>query len=445
MALVALVLTVSLFPFQTIAAPLEAAAGKPEIVASPEPDWPQWRGPRRDGICLETNLLQSWPEGGPKLLWKSSGLGHGYSAPIITGGRIYLAGDVGDDLLLFALDCEGQALWTATNGSAWRNPFPGARASCTYADGRIVHLNAHARVACLDAISGKELWTVDLRARFGSQKTTWATTECVLVDGKHVIVTAGGTKALMAALDLATGRTIWTTPPLTLGTSPSAAHQRVGEPSGETDPPSYVSPILLTFGARRFIVGCSQRHLFGVDAVSGQLLWTRPLVTRHQVIAMTPVLVGSAIFVTAPNTDDARLYRCKASTAHVEVEPAWQTKLDTCHGGVVAVGEALYGSWYDNGKGWACLDANTGEVRFESGALAKGSVLYADDRLYVLSERGEAALLRPTESAFEIEGKFQLVTQRKNDVWTHPVILNGRLYLRYHETLFCYDIRATTN
>lgn len=423
--------------------PGKNTAEKAELVASPEPGWPQWRGPRRDGICTETGLLQSWPEGGPRLLWKTPGLGQGYSAPIITGGRIYLAGDVGENLLIFALDQEGRRLWTATNGAAWKNPFPGARASCTYAGGRILHLNAHARVACYDAESGHELWAVDLQERFGSRKITWATSECVLVDGAHVIVTAGGTKALMAALDLKTGATVWTTPPLALGPSPSPSQQRVSKPAGEMDPPSYASPILFTLGGRRHIVGCSQQHVFGVDAASGQLLWTRPLQTRYLVVAMTPVLVDDAVFMTAPDSDDGRLYRLRNSTRGVDIEEVWGTKLDTCHGGVVLLGDALYGSWYRAGKGWVCLDAATGKVRFESDELAKGSVLYADHRLYVLSEEGEMALLRPTQSAFEFKGRFRLVPERASDAWTHPVILDGRLYLRYHDTLSCYDIRSS--
>jgi outer membrane protein assembly factor BamB len=376
------------------------------------------------------------------VIWKSSGVGKGYSAPIIVDGRIFLAGDVAEHLVLFALGDDGRQLWTATNGASWKTPYPGARASCTYADGRIVHMNAHARVGCYDAKSGREYWAVDLRERFGSRGITWATSECVLVDGSRVIVTAGGTNALMAALDLKTGGTVWKTPPLALGPSQSPSQLRVSEPAGEVDPPSYSSPILVELGRWRQIVGCSQRHVIGVDATSGALLWTRPLKTKYLVVAMTPVLVGDGVFVTAPDTQDGRLHLLKDAPNGVEIQEVWQTKLDTCHGGVVLVGDALYGSWYPSGKGWACLDAKTGGVRFETKELAKGSILYADQRLYILSEEGEMALIRPTASAFEFEGRFRLVPERKNDVWTHPVILAGRMYLRYHDTLWCYDVRA---
>jgi outer membrane protein assembly factor BamB len=302
-------------------------------------------------------------------------------------------------------------------------------------------MNAHARVACFAAETGRELWAVDLRERFGSRKTTWATSECLLVDGQRVFVIVGGTAALMAALDLQTGEPQWVTPALALGRSPSPSQQRASEPPGEVDPPSYASPILFSLGGRRHLVGCSQRHVFGVDADSGQLLWTRPLVTRHLVVAMTPVLVGDGVFVTAPHTEDSRLYRIKDNAGKVDVEEVWSTDLDTCHGGVVLVGDALYGSWYSK-RGWACLDAGTGKLRYETRTLAKGSVLYADNRLYVLSEEGEMALLRPTATAFEFAGQFRLVPERKSDVWTHPVIHDGRLYLRYHDRLSCYDVHA---
>lgn len=412
------------------------------LVTSSEPGWPQWRGPRRDGICDETGLLLNWPEGGPRLLWKTNGLGGGYSAPILTGGRLFLAGDVGEELRIFALDFLGRRLWQATNGEFWKEPFPGSRASCTVHGGRLFHLNAHGRLACLDPATGREHWAVNVLERFGGKNITWALSECLLVDGPRVIVTPGGEKALMAALDVRTGETVWTTEPLRGGASPSAAHQRVEDPAGVADNASYSSPILFTQDGRRQLVSCSLRHVFGVDAETGKLLWTHPMRTRHQVIAMAPVLVNGGVFVTAPDTPDAALLRIRFEGDGVVVEQPWITRLDTCHGGVVVKDGALYGSWYRARKGWACVDGATGEVRYETDAIAKGSVLYADGRLYCLAEDGEMCLVKPTASGFEFNGRFRLVPERKSDVWTHPVIHEGRLYLRYHETLFCYDVQA---
>ncbi len=422
---------------------LEAASASrsARLIPSPESGWPQWRGPRRDGLCDETGLLPEWPADGPKRLWRTGELGRGYSAPIVTHGRIYLAGDVGDELHLFALDLEGRVVWRAKNGAAWRTPYPGARAICTYDEGRLYHENAHGRVACFDATTGAERWAVDLFDRFGGKNLTWAMSECLVVDGPRVIVTPGGTQALMAALDKQTGATLWTTEPLRLGQSDPPAHVRVAEPPGEADSASYASPILCEIGGRRQLVGCSLRHVFGVDADTGRLLWSRPIRTKYGVIAATPVLVGDAVFVTAPDTEDGGLYRLRVAAGRVEPEQLWTTKLDTCHGGVVFVDGALYGSWYRRDKGWACLDAGTGQIRYQTSDLAMGSVLYADGRLYCLSQEGEMALIQPGAGSFEFKGRFRLVPDRTSDAWTHPVICDRRLYLRYHEDLFCFDVR----
>jgi len=423
-------------------AALSSTAAPARLIASPEPGWPQWRGPRRDGICDETGLLTRWPEGGPRLLWTASGLGRGYSAPIITGGRIYLAGDVVDQLRIFALDFHGRLLWQATNGQAWKGPYPGARASCTFSQGRLYHLNAHGRLACLDANTGAELWAVNVLERFAGQNITWALSENVLVDGPHVLVTAGGANGLMAALDKRTGATVWATEPLRLGPSTDPAHQRVAEPAGEVDSASYASPILFSLAGRRYVVSCSLRHVFGVDPDQGRLLWTWPMPTRYQVIALTPVLVDDAVFVTAPDCEATGLYRIQPQTTGVRIDRLWSGGMDTCHGGVVLLDGRLYGSWYRTHKGWACVDARSGAVLYHFKDLAMGSVLGAQGQLYCLSQEGEMALITPTEAGLQFAGRFRLVPRRVNDAWTHPVIHDGRLYLRYHDTLYCYDIRA---
>ncbi len=414
------------------------------LIASPEPGWPQFRGPRRDGICDETGLLKSWPSSGPKLLWQTNGLGHGYSAPIITHDRMYLAGETNKELRIFCLDLRGRKVWESPNGRAWDGPYPGARASCTYSERQIYHMNGHGRIGCFDAATGKELWAANMLDRFGGKAPTWGIGENLLVDGKMVMVTPGGTRALMAALDKRTGATIWSTEPLRLGVAPGAAHERLGRLEGEIDNCGYGSPLLFSLGDRRMIVTCSQRHVFGVDADTGQLLWTRPFPTRYFVIAATPVLVGDAVFVTAPDTEDGgKLFRLERKDGNISVQTVWTTSLDTCHGGVVSIRDALYGSLYRRGKGWACVDASNGAVRYQLKDMEMGSILWADERLYGLSQDGEIALLKPTADRFEVTGRFRLVSGRRNDVWTQPVILNRKLYLRDHDNLFCFDVEET--
>jgi outer membrane protein assembly factor BamB len=164
--------------------------------------------------------------------------------------------------------------------------------------------------------------------------------------------------------------------------------------------------------------------------------------TRFSVIATTPVMVDNRVFVTAPDGEGGKLFRLKSDGERVQVDELWRASLDSCQGGVVHVDGALYGGMYHERKQWVSLDVRTGAVRFQLNDFAKGSLIYADKRLYCLSEEGEVALLNPGAKGFEVAGRFRLVPGRKSDAWTHPVIANGRLYLRYHETLFCYDVRV---
>jgi len=181
---VAIVLLVVSNEISTSALAGEASANEPDgMIASPEPDWPQWRGRRRDGISVETGLLPSWPAGGPKLVWKKDKLGTGWSSPIIVRDRLFITGDVGDKLMVFALDLDGNLKWQTANGEAWTGSFPGARATCVYSEGRLYHMNAHGRVVCLDAQSGREEWAVDVLERFQGRNITWALSEGLVAEG----------------------------------------------------------------------------------------------------------------------------------------------------------------------------------------------------------------------------------------------------------------------
>jgi len=398
------------------------------LISSPEPDWPQWRGPRRDGISDEKGLLSSWPEGGPKLLWKIDGLGKGWSCPIIVGQRLYITGDVGNDLVIFALNRSGEVQWKVMNGRSWKNPYPGARACCVFSEGRLYNMNAHGRVVCLDAASGKELWAVNILERFDAKNITWALSECLLVDGRNLIVTPGGKKALMAALDKQTGRTVWTT-----------------EPLGD-DRTSHSSPILLRYAGRRLITSCSSAHGFGVDADTGKLLWTVPLKNPHGVNASTPIYGSGNVYYVTPYAEMGRAYRLVTDGQAVNAEHIWTSGLDTVTGAAVLVGSAtgngtLFAAGYRESKWWFAVDWLTGETKYELKDFTTGAAIYADGRLYCLDEKGSVGLLKPGPDRLEIAGRFALVAGKVRDAWTHPVLHDGRLYLRYHDTLFCYDVK----
>jgi outer membrane protein assembly factor BamB len=276
-------------------------------------------------------------------------------------------------------------------------------------------------VACLDAATGDPLWAVDVLDRFQGQNVTWAMSECLLVDGPRLIVTPGGEKALMAALDKDTGATVWTTEPIP------------GEHA------THCAPLLFRHALRRIIASCSSQHGFAVDAQSGKLLWTVPLRSPYGVNVATPVYGAGRIFFTTPYFHGA-CYQLRPGDNGPQPTEAWTTTLDTCTGTLVYLGGRLYGSGYRKHKSWLSLDWQSGRVDCEFKGLTTGAAVYADSRLYCLAEDGRAALLKPAAERFEVAGQFRLTPQRVYDAWAHPVLLHGRLYLRYHENLWCYDV-----
>jgi len=402
-------------------AALVAEPGAQGLIASPEPDWPQWRGPRRDGISDEKGLLAEWPEDGPKLLWRVGGLGKGWSSPIVVNGTLYVTGELDDQLVLFALDLQGAPRWQNSNGRAWKGPYPGARATCAYAEGRIYLMNAYGRTACFDATTGAEIWAVDVLDRFQARNITWALSECLLVDGPRVIVTPGGEKGLVAALDRHTGRTLWTTPPI------------------DDERTSHSSPILFQYAGRRIIANCSASYGFGVDADTGELLWTVPLRNRFGTNVATPVYHAGSIFYVTPFTDLGRRFHLQPGPSGIAAEHVWTSPIDTVTGGAVLVGDTLFAAGYRRSKWWFAIDWETGETKHELKDFTTGAALYADGRLYVLDERGEVGLLAPGSEGLEVAGRFRLIEDRVRDAWAHPVLHAGRLYLRYHDSLWCYD------
>jgi outer membrane protein assembly factor BamB len=406
----------------TVWAKPSTGGAKSKLIKSAEPGWSQWRGPRRDGVSDETGLLATWPEGGPKVLWTAGGLGKGWSSPVFSKDAIYITGDVGDELYVFALTLDGKPKWKTAAGKAWKKPFGGARAACTYDDGRVFVFNAHARLACLSAEDGKELWTVDTAAKYGAARKIFGYSESPLIDGDGVIVTPGGKKGLMIRLDKKTGKELWVTKPVPQETA------------------NYCSTILAELGGKRQIITCGSRHAFGVDARGGKVLWAFRHGIKKSMSAAIPVLFGDLMFISNSSRAKGFSYCLRIDTAGGKATKVWDSKFDNTHGSVVTVDGKIYGSSRRNMPGWACLDFVSGKVEYATKNLPLGSSIYADGHLYCLAQSGKMALMKPTEKGFQLAGWFNLVKDKK-DAWTHPVIRDGRLYLRYGENLYCYDIR----
>jgi len=403
-----------------------SADAAPKLIGSPEADWPQWRGPLRDSISSETGLLNAWPEGGPKQLWKTTGMGKGWCSPIVAGGKIYIVGDVGAELRIFALGLDGTIEWQVTNGKAWKKLFPGGRGACCYSGGKIYQMNGYGRLVCLDASNGKELWTVDILKRFDAKQPFFGASECLLVDGNNVIVTPAGKKAIIAALDKKTGQTVW------------AGKAR----DEETETAGYSSPILVNWGGKRILIASTSFRTFAADAGGGKVLWTARLPLTKNACSTIPVLCGDSIFVTSTSVKEQSASMLRISATADKVSKTWTQPLRTTCGSSLQVGGNLYIAGARGLKGFLCIDAKTGKVKAKLPEPTDASMLWADGKLFVLSATGQAMLLKTTGEGFKTLGSFPIVQGKKKDAWTHPVLLDGKLYLRYHDTLFCYDVKG---
>src|SRR6185295_19395388 len=339
-------------------------------IASPEKVWPQWRGPRRDGIVTESGLLQTWPESGPKQLWKIDGLGVGWSSPIIVGDSIFITGDVAGEVQILCLDLNGQTKWKKTNGAAWKANYPGSRATCAYSEGLIYHMNAHGRIAALDAKSGDEAWHIDsILQQFDSKNIMWGLSECLLIDGPKLYVTPGGPKTLMVALDKKTGKMIWTSDSI----------------PGESA--AYASPLLVSMSGKRVIIGSASHHGFGIDAENGKILWQVPVRNNWGATCFEPVYSDNGVFYGAPDGTLGVKYSIDFS-ADPAAKEAWRTIVDPLTGGGIFRDGLLYINGCKKSRALHCIDWKTGASKYElklstpTNSHATCALLWADNRLY---------------------------------------------------------------
>ncbi len=388
-------------------------------------DWPQFHGPRRDNKSDETGLLSSWPEDGPPLVWTARGLGHGFASVAMADGRLYTAGNLHDQTVITALDLEGNVLWQRENGPAWVKSVPGARGTPTLDGDRLYHESPLGDVVCLQARTGRPVWSRNILEAFGSENITWALAESLLVDGPRLICNPGGPKTAIVALDKHSGRTVWQ--------SASAGGDLAG----------YGSPILFQQAGRRIIAKLTSKALVGVDADSGKLLWRFPHETPFDENIFTPIYHDGRLFISTRTTGSVML-RLDVQGDGATVTPVWRSQnLDNQHGGVVLVDGYLYGSCHvRNHAQWVCLDWTTGKQRWANRLEGKGSLTYAEGMLYTMNERGTVTLLRATPESCQIAGRFQLPEGGRGPTWAHPVVSGGRLYLRHGDLLFAYDVRA---
>lgn len=419
-------------------------------------DWPQWQGPDRNAISKETGLLKEWPKEGPPLAWRVAALGGGDSAPSIANGRIYGMSIRGEDEVVWALSEEdGKEIWKARLGPAIKQGMPQSKegpGGTPTVDGERLYVEGMGGdVACLQVSDGKILWQKSLTTDFGGKAPTWSFRESPLVDGDKVIVTPGAQDAMLVALDKLTGKTIWKSAvPGSSGTEPEpAGGARRGRGSGSGA--AYSSVIAIDFEGVRQYVQLTAKGVIGVAAADGKFLWRydRPA-NGMGINCSTPLYHDGRVFASSAYGAGGGLAKLsKDGDGGIKAEEVWFSKnLENHHGGVVLIDGALFGANGGNGGGYpVCLDFQTGEVLWnekdsDKRRLKKGSVAVADGRIYYRTEEGPVVLIEPSRKEYLERGRFDQPDRTGKPAWAHPVIANGKLYIRDQDMLFCYDVKS---
>jgi len=390
-------------------------------------DWPQFRGPNRDGKSVETGLLKKWPEGGPKLLWSLKGLGIGFSSVAIADGFVYTTGMIDGEGFLFAYDLAGNLKCKESYGPEWTGSYKGTRTTPTVDGQRVYVFSGTGIMVCFNARTGEKIWQVDTLTKFDGKNIRWGMSGSLLIDGRKVYCTPGGRKGVMVALNKMSGQTIWAT-------------------TGLDEPSAYCSPILIERGRHRLLITMIQKSVICVSADDGRLIWRVPYPAPWNTGTITPVYSDGCLYVTSVVnrgiTSAGTMFELSADGTSIRQKWNDQT-LDCQHGGVILLDGYLYGSnWYDNTRGdWICLDWDSGEVVYKATWNgSKGSIVYADGMFYCYDEDGNVGLVKASPKGFDIVSAFT-ITQGSGKHWAHPAISDGRLYIRHGDALMAYDIK----
>ncbi|MGH9940857.1 MAG: PQQ-binding-like beta-propeller repeat protein [Pyrinomonadaceae bacterium] len=384
-------------------------------------NWPQWRGPNRDGISKETGLLRQWPAEGPPLAWKIAGAGRGYSSLAIADGRMFTMGLRGDREYVVAFDvANGKEVWATPHGGAFKNDRgDGPRGTPTVDRDRLYALGGNGDLSCLDAKTGRLVWTMNVLQKFGGSNITWGISESPLVIDDKVLVNAGGPGASVVALSKKDGALIW---------------------KSQSDRAGYSSAIAIDAGGAKQVVFFTSTRALGLDLRDGRLLWDYPRAANNVANAATPVARANRVFISSDYGNGGGLVEIKAGGDNkgVTASEVYFTKdMRNHHSSSILVGDHLYG--FSSGI-LTAMRFDTGEVAWRDRSVGKGSIVFADGHLYCLSENGVVGLVEATPEGYREKGRFR-IQQDSLPTWAHPIVAGGRLYLRDQNTIYAYDVR----
>ncbi|HEV3025875.1 MAG TPA: PQQ-binding-like beta-propeller repeat protein [Pirellulales bacterium] len=394
-------------------------------------DWPQWRGPNRDGVSTETGLLDHWPEKGPPLAWQAKGLGGGYSSVAVADGSIFTMGKRDGKECLIALSAkDGVVLWaTPLGGASDPNGTPTVDGERVYAVG------LQGDLVCAETANGRIVWQKNYGRDFGGQMMSgWGYSESPLVDGDKLICTPGAGNAILTALDKRTGNVLWK------AAWPGTVGDRGKDGAG------YSSVVVSQGAGVRQYVQLIGRGLIGVSATDGRVLWTYNRVANGTANIPTPIVKGDFVFCSSGYGTGAALLKLVKDGSGVKAEEQYfleASKLQNHHGGMVLVGNHVYCGHGHNEGFPLCLEMLTGKIAWEPGrgpGSASAAITCADGHLYFRYQNGVLALIEAKPDMYVLKGSFQIPVVNGNS-WPHPVVAGGRLYLRDQDALLCYDIK----
>ena len=398
-------------------------------------NWPAFRGPQGTDISPDTGLLKRWPSGGPKQLWVFKDAGMGYSGYSIVDGKLYTMGTKGNDVHMVCVNiADGKGAWSKSFSNDDQSGYSagwghGPRGTPTVSDGMVYGLGPKGTLAAMNAADGTVLWTKNLSGDFGGKAGDWGYSESPLIDGEKLIIAPGGNRAGIVALNKKSGDVIWTADDVKPGKA------------------EYATVLISEINGKRQYVKFFEKSVVSVDAENGSVLWQADFPGGRTAVIPTPIIEGNQVYVTAGYGAGCRAFEISSDFG---VKELWENKeMSNHHGGVVKFGDHIYG--FDNGKGLVCQDWKDGSnvwMKKERPSVMKGAIHIADGMIYAVNEEdGTVLLIEATPRGYDEKSRFVLSPQSENRnpkgrVWTHPVVIGGKLYLRDQELVHCYDVKS---
>ena len=388
---------------------------------APAADWYQWRGPNRDGISAETGLLQDWPKSGPPQVWRMAGAGNGYSSFSSSDGRLYTLGARSGNEYVIAIDrATGKKLWETLNGRRYENDRgDGPRSTPTIEGDRLYVLGGSGDLTCFENATGKKIWSINLVQKFGGVNPYWGYSESPLIVGDRILVNAGGRRASIVAIAKADGATLW---------------------QQHSDGAGYSSPMLMRTGSLNQVIFFTDSRTLAVDPRDGRLLWTYAKANNGTANVATPIVRGTRVFVSSDYGTGAALLDVRAAGNLATANEVYFTRdMRNHHASSVLIADHLYGF---SSSILTALKFDTGDMAWRDRSVGKGSVIYADNRLYLYSENGVVGLAEANPAGYREHGRFSLAQQSGLPTWSHPIVTGGMLIVRDQDTVYAYNVRA---